>query len=63
MNYEINKKASKSGKQVVYFITVQGLRINGINYRVKAEAVRFFKDFVAQVGEEKILAWVAANKK
>jgi len=62
MNYEINRKANKSGKGVVFFVTVDGFRINTINYGKKCEAISFFKELVKRVGSEKILAAVESAK-
>lgn len=45
-NFQINSKPSKSGKRTVYFPTINGMRINSVNFIRKWEAILCAKTFL-----------------
>lgn len=52
MKVLIESKRSKSGKERFYFPTVNGLRINGTNFRRKWEAVKLAKAYITWKQEQ-----------
>jgi len=57
MEYEINRKANKTGKRAVYFATVNGKRIGRTNWARKYDAKAEMRSLIERMGEEKIKAW------
>lgn len=52
--YEINRKASKSGKRAVFFPTVNGVRISSTNFSAKWEAKKLLRNTIASFGDAKL---------
>ncbi len=54
MEYVINKKANKTGKRSVFFITIFGKRVSSTNFIKKNEAIENFKSILKYYGEAKL---------
>jgi hypothetical protein len=53
MEYRIERKVK--GSRTFYFPTVKGVRLSGINFARKYDAVNLVNHLVSKIGAEKIL--------
>lgn len=54
MEYYIHRTLNKTGKQVMFYPTVNGKRLNGTNYARKYDARNLVKLYVNHYGAEKV---------
>lgn len=53
-NYEIHRKANKTGKRVVFYPTVNGKRLTGTNFARKYDARATLHNAINKYGEAKL---------